>query len=200
MTKTKKPPRKRKADDESSRRRVNQESVDEMAALRRQGLTFKDIGLRTGCSERTARRYAGRVEPQLQLPGATEQVGFKEASALRDELSRWFSETLYEFKSHPQPRLSVLFMAEANRLIRDRLAGMDQLTLELVARDGQMKTRFLREVIGPLYQDYQSHIHWDTTLGLMEPSTSASRWRPPAERNLDDDHDEDDLTDGEDEL
>lgn len=51
-----------------TRRRVTQEKVDQMAHLRRQGLTFADIGARLGCSERTARRYAGRVEPRLQLP------------------------------------------------------------------------------------------------------------------------------------
>ena len=92
MTKTRKPPRTRRANEGSSRRRVNQESVDEMAELRRQGLTFKDIGLRAGCSERTARRYAGMVEPRIQLPGTAAEPQHKEAAVLRDELSRWHSE------------------------------------------------------------------------------------------------------------
>jgi hypothetical protein len=194
VTKMRKPPRKRRADKESGRRRVNQESVDEMATLRRQGLTFKDIGLRIGCSERTARRYASKVEPQIQLPGTAEQAVHKEAGVLRDELSRWLSETLYHFKGFPQPRLSVRFMAEANRLMHDRLAAMDQLTLELVARDGEMKLRLLREVTGPLYQDYRSHIRWDTTLGQLDESTSATGWRPPSEREMIDDPEGDDMT------
>jgi hypothetical protein len=52
----------------TSGRRVTQETIDEMAALRRQGLPFEQVGARVGCSERTARRYVGHVEPELSLP------------------------------------------------------------------------------------------------------------------------------------
>ncbi len=56
-----------------------------MTALRRQGFTFKEIGTRIGCSDRTARRYAGRVQPQLRLPGAEENVE-ADPRALREHI------------------------------------------------------------------------------------------------------------------
>ena len=37
----------------STRRRVTQEMIDQMAELRRQGLSFAEIGARVGCSDRT---------------------------------------------------------------------------------------------------------------------------------------------------
>ena len=96
---------------EASRHRVNQEMVDQMADLRRQGLTFKEIGAHLACSERTARRYAGQVEPQIQLPPATPEPEADDPRRLRERLARWFSNFLYEFPDHPRPRESVRFMA-----------------------------------------------------------------------------------------
>ena len=39
-----------------------------MAELRREGLGFAEVGARRGFSERTARRFVGKVEPRLTLP------------------------------------------------------------------------------------------------------------------------------------
>lgn len=168
---------------QATRQRVNQEAVDEMAKLRRQGLTFKEIGARLGCSERTARRYAGVVEPQIKMPPASPAPEPKDTRQLRDSLARWFSDSLYGAKHYPQPRMSVRFMAEATRLIRERLAEMDHLTLELAFKDREMKNRFLKEVVGPLYSDFKWHIYLDTEFGFMMPSESAARWHPPSGRS-----------------
>jgi hypothetical protein len=167
---------------EAVRSRVNQETVDEMAALRRQGLTFQEIGARLGCSERTARRYAGRVEPQLNLPSPLPDPEVRDPRDLREELARWFSEFLYRLNEHPAPRLSVRFMSEATRLIRDRLAEMDPLTLELLAKDRAMKDRFLKEVVGSLYGDFRSYVQFDEGIGHMTTEASAATWRPLRER------------------
>jgi AraC-like DNA-binding protein len=179
---------------EASRRRVNQETVDQMAERRRQGLTFQEIGARLGCSERTVRRYAGRVEPQIQLPPATPEPEGEDPRVLRERLARWFSDFLYRFEGYPQPRMSVRFMSEATHLIRDRLAEMDQLTLELVAKDRAMKDRFLKEVIGPVYADFRNYIQFDSGIGHLPPAASAANWRPARERPTvpapDDDDDE----------
>ena len=67
----------------AARRRVTQESIDQMAVLRRQGLPFEEIGARVGCSERTARRYAGRVQPQLHLPEANPEPEVEDPRRMR---------------------------------------------------------------------------------------------------------------------
>lgn len=146
---------------EASRRRVNQETVDQMATLRRQGLTFKEIGTRLGCSERTARRYAGRVEPRIELPPATPDPETLDPRHLRESLGRWFSDFLYAFGNHPRPRESVRFMAEANRMIGERLETLDPLTLGLLDKDVGLRHRFLKETVGKLYGDFKRHIEWD---------------------------------------
>jgi hypothetical protein len=167
---------------QASRRRVNQESVDEMAELRRQGLTFEEIGTRVGCSERTARRYAGRVEPHLQLPAAMPEPQVEDPRVLRERLARWCSDFLYRLEEYPQPRLSVRFMSEATHLMRDRLAEMDPLTLELLAKDRPMKDRFLKEVVGRLYGDFRNHVQFEEGIGHMTTEASAATWRPLRER------------------
>ena len=60
--------KKRDSEADPTRHRVTQGMVNRMAELRRQGLTFQEIGARVGCSERTARRKVGQVEPQINLP------------------------------------------------------------------------------------------------------------------------------------
>jgi hypothetical protein len=167
---------------EITRRRVNQESVDAMAELRRQGLTFKEIGARLGCSERTARRYARRVEPQIQLPPPTPEPEPEDPRRLRERLARWFSDFLYEFPGDPRPRESVRFLAEANRMIGERLGLLDPLTLELLSKDVGLRRRFLKETIGQLYGDFRSHVQWDAQWTMLDTAASATNWIPPGEQ------------------
>lgn len=180
---------------EASRRRVNQETVDEMATLRRQGLTFQEIGARLGCSERTARRYAGRVEPQIQLPAATSEKEARDPREMTASLARWFSELLYGLEENPRPRESVRFMAEANRMIGERLDAMDSLTLGLMDKDVSLRHRFLKETIGRLYGDFKHHVQWDLQWTMLDTAASAVNWIPPRERPViicdEDDFDDD---------
>ena len=166
----------------ATRHRITQETVDEMAALRRQGLTFKEIGQRVGSSERTARRYAGRVQPQLQLPPANLEPEVEDQHQMRERLARWFSDFLYKQNGDPRPRESVTFLAEATRMIRERLDAIDPLTMELMAKDGELRKRFVLEVVGELFSDYKLLVHMDTEFGQMSPSLAAAKWRPPRER------------------
>jgi hypothetical protein len=176
------PPRAAGSALEASRRRVNQETVDQMAELRRQGLTFKEIGARLACSERTVRRYAGRVEPQIELPPATAAPEAQDPRYLRETLARWFSDFLYAFDKHPRPRESVRFMAEANRMIRERLDTLDPLTLGLLDKDEGLRHRFLKETVGKLYDDFRRHIQWDAQWTMQDTAASATNWIPPRER------------------
>jgi hypothetical protein len=180
------------------RRRVTQESIDQMAELRRQGLPFEEIGARLGCSERTARRYAGRVQPQLHIPEANPEPDVEDPRRMRERLARWCSDQLYNMPGDPKPRDSVTFLAEAARLVQERLAGLDVLTLELMLRDIELRKHFMREVVGYLWGDFSSHVRFDTGFGI-DSSVSAAEWRPLRERTHDvaedfeDDEPDDDL-------
>lgn len=167
---------------DATRHRVTQETVDQMAALRRQGLTFKEIGRRVGSSERTARRYAGRVQPQLQLPPANLEPEVEDPHQMRERLARWFSDFLYKLNDHPRPRESVTFLAEATRMLRERLDATDPLTMELMVKDVELRKRFVLEVVGRLYSDYRLMVHFETEFGQMSPSQASAGCRPPHER------------------
>src|SRR3989304_6035688 len=86
------------------RHRGSQEDIDAMAELRRQGLAFAEIGARQGLSERTARRYVGRVEPRLKLPQRDDPEPDADPGALRERFAREFMEILYR-----EPRLNSLY-------------------------------------------------------------------------------------------
>lgn len=140
-----------------------------MAGLRRQGFSFEEIGARVHKSERTARRYVGKVEPQLQIPKGNQQrdVG---ATELREGFVRELLEVLYRDKRLNELSMtwqgdravyggppSMLFLSEAEQLLRERLEDIGAMALRLLARDQRSKDRFLREVVGPVYREY---VHW----------------------------------------
>jgi len=177
------------------RHRVSQEDIDGMAALRRKGLPLAEVGARFGLSERSARRYVGKVEPRLNLPGPASEETEDDPQALRDRLAREFLDALYR-----APRLnsltvtihkvgpgaenwewggppSILFMNEADRVIRAALDDLGALALRLLAQDKRSKARFLRERIGWLYWDYVHHHEFVQNLG-----ETGEDWRPPRER------------------
>jgi hypothetical protein len=181
----------------TSRRRVTQETVDEMATLRRQGLTFKEVGQRVGSSERTARRYVGRVQPQLHLPSANPEPEVEDPRQMRERLARWFSDLLYKLNDNPRPRESVTFLGEATRMMRERLEATDPLTLELMIKDVELRKRFVVEVVGRLYSDYKLLVHMDVEFSQMSPSQAAAAWRPPRERPAIEPEDDDCFPEGE---
>ena len=152
-----------------------------MAELRRQGLPFAEIGARLGCSERTARRYVGHVEPELHLPQRNSDAKPDDPRQMREQLARCFSDTLYNLQGDPRPRESVSFLAEANRLIQEQLAKTDSLTLEHLLDDPDLRERFLREVVEHLYVDFRSWIRFDEGF-CVDACESAASWRPPRER------------------
>ncbi len=166
----------------ASRQRVNQEKVDQMAAYRRQGLTNEEIGIRLGCSERTVRRYTGQVEPQIHLPPAIPEPEPASPGRLREDLARWFSDLLYKNEEHPRPRESVRFMAEAMRLVRERLAESDPLVLELLVKDSRMRLSLLNEAVGETYHDFKRFIKWQATWEHLDTASSAVKWVPRRER------------------
>lgn len=155
-------------------RRVTQETVDRMAEFRRQGVTFRDIAARLGCSERTVRRYAGNVQRQLILPPVRAS---EDPAARRERLAEWFSWTM----EHAWDRWpSVAFIDEAIRVFGERVAAMRPETLRLVVRNRRMMVQLFREVVGPLYTDYAT---FEQVVQVFEqlPDHRSMFWHPHGE-------------------
>lgn len=145
-----------------------------MAQLRRQGVTFQDIGARLGCSERTVRRYAGNVQRQIELPAGK---AHQDLDAAREDLVEWLTQTMEQlWDKWP----SVAFIDEANRQFGERVAGMRPETLRLVARNPKMRLQLFREAVGPLYGDYAT---FESVVRVFEqfPDHKPMFWRPHGE-------------------
>lgn len=180
----------------SERHRVSQETIDKMEELRRSGLTFKEIGRRLGCSERTARRYVGKVKPELHVPNATPRSD-TDPRRMRERLVNRYLRLLHDDKrlqsltrvwreTGPDTKEctwggppSILFLNEAERLLRERLESLGTISLHLLAENRQSQGRFAREVIGDLYAGYVS---WHRFQDAFAPDDDQDSWRPPRER------------------
>jgi len=173
------------------KRRVTQESINKMAELRQQGVSYHEIGARLGCSERTARRYVGQVQPQLHLPQAVPVPEAQDPRRMREALAREFSKTLYDLRQSPHPSLSVAFMGAATKLIHDSLEEVPSLTLELMLQDLELRKNFLRATVGSLYADFRLWVENGDRLFDRFPSESVISWRPPWERQEADCSDDD---------
>lgn len=184
-----------------SRSHMDQEVVDKMTVLRQRGVSFKEIGRRVGCSERTARRWVGQVVPQLHSPGP-ELASTTDPRAIRELLLDEFMALLYvnrglrsvtvvwqrvgdpmseSFQATYGGPPSILFLSEAERLLGERLAKTGPRALQLLTRTRQSKHRFIREVIGSLYSDYMNwhRVAFNSFTGFNE---TGEDWRPPSER------------------
>lgn len=184
------------------RSHIDQEVVDKMTVLRQRGVSFKEIGRRMGCSERTARRWVGQVLPRLQSPGP-EPAAPTDPRAIRELMLDEFMDLLYVNKELRSVTVvwrrvggpasdyfeatyggppSILFLSEAERLLSDRLTKLGPRALHLLAKTQQSKHRFLREVIGPLFADYVGW-HRFAFNSLSGHNETGEDWRPPSERN-----------------
>ena len=147
-----------------------------MAKLRRLGLTHKEIGERTGCSERTSRRFAGKVKPEITVPGEGPEPDL-DARGLRDRLVRAYGNKLHEGWKRWE---TVRFIAEANRQIQERLSETDPETLRLLWQDPRMREHFFWETTEFLYRDFRHHERLAGT--LFDDGLGTYNWRPPRER------------------
>ena len=160
-------------------RRVTQTVVDRMAELRRQGVTFVDIGARVDRSERTARRYVGHVQPQVVLPSAQPETESNSPKELRATLEKRLATFLHRgWERWP----SAAFLAETSRVGVERLAQTDVHTLRLLARDAKVWNQFIMEVVGPLYKDLAICRSIHETMQQVSVSNKPFLWRPPRER------------------
>lgn len=181
-----------------ARRRTNQERIDAACKLRRKGVSFEEIGARLHCHERTARRIAGHIRPELTLPNA-ESGRDTDPRELREALLAQFFDRLY----HNQQLRSVTviwrtdggeekygpptsrFLSIAEAQLRRRLAELGPHLLRCLAVDPELQTEFLRDTIGALFGDY---FCWHRAPDkLFEPirGSNGEPWRPPWERPAD---------------
>ncbi len=178
-----------------ARRRTNQERIDAAGKLRRKGISFEEIAARLGCSERTARRIAGHVQPELRLPDA-ESGRDTDPRELREALLARFFDRLYhnrqlrsvtiiwrtdggEEKCGP-PTSRFLSIAEGQ--LRKRLAELGLHLLRRLAADAELQTEFLRDCIGALFGDYFWWHRPTEELYVGIRGSNGELWRPPWER------------------
>jgi len=155
----------------AGRRRVTQETVDKMAELRRLGLTFRAIGARLGCSERTARRYAGNVEPRIEAAARRPSL---DPEVLREQLTEHFAKAAWSgWKRWP----STDFVNEVNRRVEERLAAMRPGTLQLLAEDPRMRGQLFAQIVVPLYRDFRTYKEVEELMGQF-PDTAPLFWLP----------------------
>lgn len=73
---------------------------------------------------------------------------------------------------------SILFLTEAERLLREKLDSLEPLALRYLAQQRQSQDQFLRQVIGHLYNDY---VLWHQIAQNLKDETGED-WRPFRER------------------
>lgn len=178
-----------------ARRRTNQERIDAAGKLRRKGVSFDEIGTRLGCSEKTVRRIAGHVQPELKLPDAksghdTDPRELREAllgrffdrlyhnPQLRSVTTIWRADGGEEKCGPPTSR----FLAIAEGQLRKRLGELGPHMLRCLAADSELQTEFLRDSIGALFGDYYWWHRPPTELYAPIRGSNGEPWRPPWER------------------
>ncbi len=186
---------RKKAPSAPARRRTNQERIDAACKLRRKGISFEEIGARLDCSERTARRIAGHIRPELTLPNADSGRN-ADPRELREALLARFFDRLYhneqlrsvtivwrtdggEEKCGP-PTSRFLSIGEAQ--LRKRLAELGPHMLRCLVIDPELQTEFLRDCIGALFGDYYWWHSPTYEIGAPLRGSNGELWRPPWER------------------
>lgn len=117
--------------------RVNQKMIDQMVRLRREGFTHADIARRLGVSERTVRRHTEGVSPQLVHEGDQTRVDLLHwgASQMRVIQQRW--------------HLTVSELDIALKQLRTVVSELDDMTVEQLERDPQLRVQFLLHEVWP---------------------------------------------------
>lgn len=165
-----------------------------MVALRRKGISLKEIGRRLGFSERTVRRYVGNIEPALLVrqPNDEQELDPRE---IRRQILRQIMDELFGdnqlagldfvrfedaadndalFAGPP----SIRFLNEAERLLRAALHSCGDDTVRLIASSTEAQRMFVAETIGTLRDDYRRWVfimyHYD--------GGRTDGWRAPGNR------------------
>jgi len=117
--------------------RVNQKMIDQMIRMRREGFTHADIARRLWASERTVRRHTEGVSPQLVHARDQTRVDLLHwgATQMRTIQQRW--------------HLSVAELDLCMKQLRTVVSELDDMTVEQLERDPQLRVQFLMHEIWP---------------------------------------------------
>jgi orotate phosphoribosyltransferase-like protein len=116
---------------------VNQKMIDQMIRMRTEGFTQAEIADRLDVSERTVRRHTDGVTPQLVHAGDDARV----------DLLQWGAEQLRAIQK--RWRLSVTELDICMKRLRTVVSQLDDLTVEELERDLDLRTHFLTHEIWP---------------------------------------------------
>ncbi len=135
-------------------RRVNQELLDQMVSLRRDGFTMKAIAEKVGVSERTVRRYVRGVEPDIRMPSELDSNeltdGFyDQVLASRRRIVAIASEDWAE-----PVELGMEAVDSAMKSLRELLAGMEIVSIRKLGADESLRDEFFREFMTHVLGDW----------------------------------------------
>ena len=118
--------------------RVNQKMINGMGVRRRQGFTHQQIARHYGVSERTVRRHTKGVSPQLVHAGdQTARVSLLSWGAL-------------QFRAIQRAKgLTVKELDLALKAWRTAVSGLDEMTIEQLELDTELRARFLAREVWP---------------------------------------------------
>jgi hypothetical protein len=140
---------------------VNQKMIDQMVRMRTEGFTQADIASRLRVSARTVRRHTDGVTPQLVHAGDDARVDLLQCGAeqLRMIQKRW--------------RLSVSELDICMKRLRTVVSQLDDLTVEQLERDPELRSYFLmREIWPPAHEKID-----DLRLARDLPPTYDRDWK-----------------------
>jgi len=125
--------------------RVNNQMLERMAALRRDGFTMRAIAEEVGVSERTVRRCVRGVKAELRKP----------SERTLDDLVADFYDQVFETRRalvtaaselwHEEFDLDIAALDAALKSLRDRLAMLDKVSLRRLIADESIRSKFLQE-------------------------------------------------------
>ena len=135
-------------------RRVNQELLDQMVSLRRDGFTMKAIAEKVGVSERTVRRYVRGVEPDIRMPSELDSNeltdGFyDQVLASRRRIVAIASEDWGE-----PVELGMEAVDSAMKSLRKLLAGMENVSIRKLGADESLRAEFFRDFMAHVMRDW----------------------------------------------
>ncbi len=139
-------------------RRVNKDLLDQMVSLRRDAFTMEAIAEKVGVSERTVRRYVRGVEPDIRMPSALTS----------DELTDRFYDQVLAHRRRIVATASAYWNEPfelgweavdlAMKSLRERLAGMEKVSIRKLGADESLRDEFFDEFIAQVRRDWLNEL------------------------------------------
>lgn len=137
---------------------MNQETLDKMSSLRRDGFTMREIAERVSRSERTVRRYVKNVQPQIRMP----------ADLTSDDFTDWFYDQVLASRrslvaaasEHWDEtfELGLEAVDSAMKSLRELLAGMEEVSIRRLEADESLRGEFFDEFLKNVARDWASDL------------------------------------------